>query len=145
MINNIDNNISKESSIINFPPIYEFIPEINQMSKLITYPEIYSAISNFADRQMLFINVFKENYENNLISGIIYFPYTPKDLLSLNDSIIFSLANFTKILQLTKKNFPIYQIVNLSIFSDKNYMIYIIFVKTPEIFMELLIVIVSLK
>ena len=106
LINNIDNNISKESSIINFPPIYEFIPEINQMSKLITYPEIYSAISNFADRQMLFINVFKENYENNLISGIIYFPYTPKDLLSLNDSIIFSLANFTKILQLTKEKFP---------------------------------------
>jgi hypothetical protein len=106
LINNIDNNISKESSIINFPPIYEFIPEINQMSKLITYPEIYSAISNFADRQMLFINVFKENYENNLISGIIYFTYTPKDLLSLNDSIIFSLANFTKILQLTKEKFP---------------------------------------
>ena len=103
---NIDNNISKDSSIINFPPIYEFIPEINQMSKIITYPEIYSAISNFADRQMLFINVFKENYENNLISGIIYFPYTPKDLLTLNDSIIFSLANFTKILQLTKEKFP---------------------------------------
>ena len=103
---NLDNNISKDSSIINFPPIYEFIPEINQMSKIITYPEIYSAISNFADRQMLFINVFKENYENNLISGIIYFPYTPKDLLTLNDSIIFSLANFTKILQLTKEKFP---------------------------------------
>ena len=69
---NIDNNTSKDSSIINFPPIYDFIPEINQMNKLITYSEIYSAISNFADRQMLFINVFKENYENNLISGIIW-------------------------------------------------------------------------
>ena len=103
---NIDNNTSKDSSIINFPPIYDFIPEINQMNKLITYSEIYSAISNFADRQMLFINVFKENYENNLISGIIYFPYTPKDLLSLNDSIIFSLANFTNILQITKDKFP---------------------------------------
>ena len=103
---NIDNNTSKDSSIINFPPIYDFIPEINQMNKLITYSEIYSAISNFADRQMLFINVFKENYENNLISGIIYFPYTPKDLLSLNDSIIFSLANFTNILQRTKDKFP---------------------------------------
>ena len=105
---NLDNinNISKDSSIINFPPIYDFIPEIKLMSKKITYPEIYSAISNFADRQMLFINVFKENYENNLISGIIYFPYTPKDLLSLNDSIIFSLANFTKILQITKEKFP---------------------------------------
>ena len=96
---------SKDSSIINFPPIYNFIPEINQMNKLLSYPEIYSAITNFADRQMLFINVFKENYENNLISGIIYFPYTPKDLLSLNDEIIFSLANFTKILQLTKEKF----------------------------------------
>ena len=104
---NLDNtNSSKDSSIINFPPIYDFIPEINQMNKLITYSEIYSAISNFADRQMLFINVFKENYENNLISGIIYFPYTPKDLLSLNDSIIFSLANFTNILQITKDKFP---------------------------------------
>ena len=104
---NLDNtNSSKDSSIINFPPIYDFIPEINQMNKLITYSEIYSAISNFADRQMLFINVFKENYENNLISGIIYFPYTPKDLLSLNDSIIFSLANFTNILQITKEKFP---------------------------------------
>ena len=105
-LTNINNNISKDSSIINFPPIYDFIPEIKQMNKKITYPEIYSAISNFADRQMLFINVFKENYENNLISGIIYFPYTPKDLLSLNDSIIFSLANFTKILQITKEKFP---------------------------------------
>ena len=75
------------------------------MNKLLSYPEIYSAITNFADRQMLFINVFKENYENNLISGIIYFPYTPKDLLSLNDEIIFSLANFTKILQSTKEKF----------------------------------------
>ena len=105
---NLDNinNISKDSSIINFPPIYDFIPEIKLMNKKITYPEIYSAISNFADRQMLFINVFKENYENNLISGIIYFPYTPKDLISLNDSIIFSLANFTKILQITKEKFP---------------------------------------
>ena len=100
------NNISKDSSIINFPPIYDFIPEIKQMNKNLSYPEIYSAISNFADRQMLFINVFKENFENNLISGIIYFPYTPKDLLSLNDSIIFSLANFTKILQITKEKFP---------------------------------------
>ena len=73
------NNISKDSSIINFPPIYDFIPEIKQMNKNLSYPEIYSAISNFADRQMLFINVFKENFENNLISGIIYFPYAPKD------------------------------------------------------------------
>ena len=82
---NLDNtNSSKDSSIINFPPIYDFIPEINQMNKLITYSEIYSAISNFADRQMLFINVFKENYENNLISGII----------------------FTNILQITKEKFP---------------------------------------
>ena len=64
----------KDSSIINFPPIYNFIPEINQMNKLISYSEIYSAITNFADRQMLFINVFKENYENNLISSVIYFP-----------------------------------------------------------------------
>ena len=96
---------SKDSSIINFPPIYTFIPELNEMNKLISYSEIYSAISNFADRQMLFINVFKENYENNLISGIIYFPYTPKDLLTLNDSIIFSLANFCQILQLTKEKF----------------------------------------
>ena len=95
----------KDSSIINFPPIYNFIPEINQMNKLISYSEIYSAITNFADRQMLFINVFKENYENNLISGVIYFPYTPKDLLFLNDEIIFSLADFTKILQLTKEKF----------------------------------------
>ena len=104
---NLDNinNISKDSSIINFPPIYDFIPEIKLMSKKITYPEIYSAITNFADRQMLFINVFKENYENNIISGIIYFPYTPKDLLTLNDSIIFSLANFCQILQLTKEKF----------------------------------------
>ena len=54
---------------------------------------------------MLFINVFKENYENNLISSVIYFPYTPKDLLFLNDEIIFSLANFTKILQTTKETF----------------------------------------
>ena len=94
-----------ESSLINFPPIYTFIPEINQMNKLISYPEIYSAITNFADRQMLFINVFKENYENNLISSVIYFPYTPKDLLFLNDEIIFSLANFTKIFQTTKETF----------------------------------------
>ena len=98
-------NNQKDSSIINFPPIYTFIPEINQMNKLISYPEIYSAITNFADRQMLFINVFKENYENNLISSVIYFPYTPKDLLILNDEIIFSLANFTKILQTTKETF----------------------------------------
>ena len=98
-------NSKESSSIINFPPIYNFIPEINQMNKLLSYPEIYSAITNFADRQMLFINVFKENYENNLISGIIYFPYTPKDLLTLNDSIIFSLANFCQILQLTKEKF----------------------------------------
>ena len=98
-------NSKESSSIINFPPIYNFIPEINQMNKLLSYPEIYSAITNFADRQMLFINVFKENYENNLISGIIYFPYTPKDLLSLNDEIIFSLANFAKILQSTKEKF----------------------------------------
>ena len=101
---NISQN-SKDSSIINFPPIYTLIPELNDMNKLISYPEIYSAISNFADRQMLFINVFKENYENNIISGIIYFPYTPKDLLTLNDSIIFSLANFCQILQLTKEKF----------------------------------------
>ena len=99
------NQNPKDSSIINFPPIYTFIPEINQMNKSLSYPEIYSAITNFADRQMLFINVFKENFENNLISGVIYFPYTPKDLLFLNDEIIFSLANFTKILQLTKEKF----------------------------------------
>ena len=99
------NQNSKDSSVINFPPIYVFIPEINQMNKSLSYPEIYSAITNFADRQMLFINVFKENFEHNLISGLIYFPYTPKDLLFLNDEIIFSLANFTKILQLTKVKF----------------------------------------
>ena len=99
------NQNPKDSSVINFPPIYVFIPEINQMNKSLSYPEIYSAITNFADRQMLFINVFKENFEHNLISGLIYFPYTPKDLLFLNDEIIFSLANFTKILQLTKEKF----------------------------------------
>lgn len=99
------NQNPKDSSIINFPPIYTFIPEINQMNKSLSYPEIYSAITNFADRQMLFINVFKENFENSLISGVLYFPYTPKDLLFLNDEIIFSLANFTKILQLTKEKF----------------------------------------
>ena len=95
----------KDSSIITFPPIYNFIPEINQMNKFISYSEIYSAITNFSDRQMLFINVFKENYENNLISGVIYFPYTPKDLLILNNEIIFSLADFTKILEITKEKF----------------------------------------
>ena len=35
---NIDTNTSKDSSIINFPPIYDFIPEIKLMSKKITYP-----------------------------------------------------------------------------------------------------------
>ena len=101
----IQNQSPKDSPIINFPQIYNFIPEINQMNKFISYSEIYSAITNFADRQMLFINVFKENYENNLISSVIYFPYTPKDLLILKDEIIFSLADFTKILQLTKETF----------------------------------------
>ena len=101
----IQNQNPKDSPIINFPQIYNFIPEINQMNKFISYSEIYSAITNFADRQMLFINVFKENYENNLISSVIYFPYTPKDLLILKDEIIFSLADFTKILQLTKETF----------------------------------------
>ena len=98
-------NSQDSSFIINFPPIYKFIPEINQMNKLLSYPEIYSAITNFADRQMVFINTFKENFENSLISAVIYFPYTPKDLLSFNDEIILSLSNFVKILEKTRKQF----------------------------------------
>ena len=61
-------------------PIYNFIPELKDMKKNLSYEEIYSYLSNFCDPQMLFINVFKEKYENNLINAIIYFPYTPEDL-----------------------------------------------------------------
>ena len=101
----VTTNSLKEILNLNFPPIYKFIPELNQMNKNLSYSEIYSALSYFADRQMLFINVFKENYENNLISGLIYFPYSPQDLLILNDDIILSLANFVHILETTKEKF----------------------------------------
>lgn len=59
-------------------PIYLHIPEIKSMKKTLSYSEIYTILSRLADPQMVFINMFKENPNNNLISGIIYFPYTPQ-------------------------------------------------------------------
>ncbi len=74
------------------------------MKKTLSYPEIYTVLSRLADPQMLFINLFKENPNNNLISSIIYFPYTPQIIENINPTFIISLCKY------------------LGIFSDYNYL-----------------------
>lgn len=66
------------------------------MKKTLTYAEIYSAISRLSDPQMVFINMFKENPRENLVSGIIYLPYTPVILEHENCSsdFILKIANY---------------------------------------------------
>jgi hypothetical protein len=81
------------------PPIYNYIPELKLMKKNLTYPEIYSSISRLADPYMVFINMFKQEPENNLITGIIYFPYTPKLVQDLNINPCF-LVNLSSYLRL---------------------------------------------
>ncbi len=73
------------------PPIYTYIPELKLMKKTLSYSEIYSAISRLSDPQMVFINMFKENPKENLVSGIVYFPYTPAILEHPNISSDFIL------------------------------------------------------
>jgi hypothetical protein len=66
------------------------------MKKTLSYAEIYSAISRLSDTQMVFINMFKENPRENLVSGIIYLPYTPAILEHPNCSsdFILKMANY---------------------------------------------------
>jgi len=78
-------------------PIYTFIPELKLMKKFLSYPEMYCVLSKLADPQMVFINMFKENPKNNLISGIVYFPYTPSILENPNINTEF-ITNLSKYL-----------------------------------------------
>jgi hypothetical protein len=83
----------------NVAPIYNFIPELKMMKKTLSYPEIYTALSRLADPQMVFINMFKENPNNNLISGVVYFPYTPNMLENpnINAEFITKLAKYLEL------------------------------------------------
>ena len=69
------------------------------MKKNLTYPEIYTSISRLADPQMTFVNMFKANPENNLISGIVYFPYIPRLIedSNLNVQFIIHISHYLKI------------------------------------------------
>ena len=74
-------------------PIYSSFPEIKQMRKDLSYEEIYCALSTVADPQMLFINMFKDKPENNLINGLLYFPFTPEDIEHADEEVVIALAN----------------------------------------------------
>lgn len=79
--------------------ITNLIPELKLMRKL-SYPEIYACISRLADPHMVFINMFKADPGNNLVTGIIYFPFTPHLVNSINLNPNFILE-FSKYLKLT--------------------------------------------
>jgi hypothetical protein len=68
------------------------------MKKKLTYPEIYESLTILADRQMLFVNKFKD-FEDNLLCGIIYFPFTPKMInhIKCPQSLIKSLGSYLKL------------------------------------------------
>jgi hypothetical protein len=80
-------------------PIYNYIPELKFMKKNLTYPEIYSSLSRLADPYMIFINMFKQDPENNLNTGIVYFPYIPRLIQNLNihPSFLVSLSGYLKL------------------------------------------------
>ena len=74
-------------------PIYSSFPEIKQMRKDLSYNEIYCSLGKLSDTQMLFINMFKDKPENNLINGLIYCPFTPDDIENAENEIIIALTN----------------------------------------------------
>lgn len=57
---------------------------------------MYCILSKLADPQMVFINMFKEGPNNNMLSGIVYFPYTPSilDSPNLNPKFIYSFSQY---------------------------------------------------
>lgn len=66
-------------------PINFLIPEIRKMSKSIirNYNLELKSLSKLSDTNLMFINVFKHNFESSLINGLVYFPFSPLSLLSL--------------------------------------------------------------
>jgi hypothetical protein len=82
---------NKNNSLL---PIYTVIPEIKALQKNISYSQTYLALGKLCDPQMLFINMFKEKPENNLINALIYFPFTPDDIEHVSNDIIIQLAQY---------------------------------------------------
>ena len=80
-------------------PIYNLINELRLMKKTLYPLEIYIALGILSDSQMLFINKFKPDSDYNLISSIIYFPYTPEIITHINcpENFIKTLSNFLKL------------------------------------------------
>lgn len=90
-IANIDNktNVDNKDSILYNNSkkqlnIYTIIPEIKKINKNLTYTDLYSLLSSFCDNKLVFINIFKENPNENLISAIVVFPYSPEFINNLN-------------------------------------------------------------
>jgi hypothetical protein len=83
----------------NVPPIYTYIPELKLMKKNLSYPEIYTSLSRLADPYLVFVNMFKQEPVNNLLTGLVYFPYTPKLIqdLSVAPSFLVNLASYLKL------------------------------------------------
>lgn len=64
--------------------ISNYIPEIKKINKNLSYSEIYSSIIKFTDPHFVFVNMFKPNPHDNLISAAVLLPYTPEVLSSLS-------------------------------------------------------------
>lgn len=65
-------------------PIYNLIPEIKKINRKLSYSELYNILSLFSDNKLLFINIYKNNSYENLVSAVCLFPILPVDISILN-------------------------------------------------------------
>lgn len=81
--------------------ISSYIPEIKKINKNLSYTEIYSSIIKFTDPHFVFVNMFKPNPQENLISAVVLLPYSPEILSSLSyDNGLNFIMNLAKYLNL---------------------------------------------
>lgn len=88
--NKLDFNYSSSVRI----PISKLIPELRRISTKGSYPEIMYSLSKLSDDHLLFINVLKSSFEDSLITGIVFLPYSPKTLPLMSDYLILLLAHY---------------------------------------------------
>lgn len=103
--------------------IFSLIPELKIKRKL-SYEETFSTLSRLADSKMLFVDVFKNNSSNNLISAIIYLPFNPlllkKSLIYKNYKFIENLASYLNV-SFPKVDNPSLTRINLSTSSEESF------------------------
>lgn len=88
--NKLDFNMVSSARV----PISKLIPELRRISTKGSYPEIVYSISKLSDDHLLFINVFKSSFEDSLINGVVFLPYSPKTLPFISDYFVLLLAHY---------------------------------------------------